>query len=120
MLALCAEQRVAVVPFGGGTSVVGGVEPLRGGFEAVIALDLGAARRPLAVDRTSLTARARRRACPARSRRARSASSGLTLGHFPQSFEYSTVGGWVATRSAGQASTGYGRIDELVRGGRAA
>jgi alkyldihydroxyacetonephosphate synthase len=42
--------------------------------------------------------------------------SGLTLGHFPQSFEYSTVGGWVATRSAGQASTGYGRIDQLVEG----
>jgi alkyldihydroxyacetonephosphate synthase len=41
---------------------------------------------------------------------------GLTLGHHPQSFEYSTVGGWVATRSAGQASTGYGRIDELVEG----
>src|SRR5918996_5118898 len=41
---------------------------------------------------------------------------GLTLGHFPQSFEFSTVGGWVATRSAGQASTGYGRIDELVEG----
>src|SRR6218665_4070128 len=40
--------------------------------------------------------------------------AGLTLGHFPQSFEYSTVGGWGATRSAGQASTGYGRIDELV------
>ncbi len=39
---------------------------------------------------------------------------GMTLGHFPQSFEFSTVGGWVATRSAGQASTGYGRIDELV------
>ena len=41
---------------------------------------------------------------------------GYTLGHFPQSFEYATVGGWVATRSAGQASTGYGRIDELVDG----
>ena len=40
----------------------------------------------------------------------------MTLGHFPQSFEFSTVGGWVATRSAGQASTGYGRIDELVEG----
>ena len=44
----------------------------------------------------------------------------MTLGHFPQSFEYSTLGGWVATRSAGQASTGYGRIDELVRGACAA
>ena len=49
-----------------------------------------------------------------------SAQQGLTLGHFPQSFEFSTVGGWVATRSAGQASTGYGRIDELVEGVRCA
>ena len=45
---------------------------------------------------------------------------GFTLGHFPQSFEYATVGGWVATRSAGQASTGYGRIDALVEGVRMA
>jgi alkyldihydroxyacetonephosphate synthase len=49
---------------------------------------------------------------------ARLQSRGLTLGHFPQSFEFSTVGGWAATRSAGQASSGYGRIDELVEGVR--
>jgi alkyldihydroxyacetonephosphate synthase len=65
------------------------------------------------VDRTSLTARADAGLLgPELERRLR--DDGVTLGHFPQSFEYSTLGGWVATRSAGQASTGYGRIDELV------
>ncbi len=68
------------------------------------------------VDERSLTRDLRAgHARPARSS-ALLAGRGLTLGHFPQSFEYATVGGWVATRSAGQASTGYGRIDELVRG----
>jgi alkyldihydroxyacetonephosphate synthase len=66
------------------------------------------------VDRTSLTARLDAGLLgPEAERRLR--EEGVTLGHFPQSFEYSTVGGWVATRSAGQASTGYGRIDELVQ-----
>ena len=65
------------------------------------------------MDRTSLTARLDAGLFgPEAERRLR--EQGVTLGHFPQSFEYSTVGGWVATRSAGQASTGYGRIDELV------
>ena len=54
------------------------------------------------------------RACAARRSRQALATHGLTLGHFPQSFEYATVGGWVATRSAGQASTGYGSIEKLV------
>src|SRR5205823_1014655 len=114
VLAVCERARVAVVPFGGGTSVVGGVEPLRGGLEAAIALDL---RRldSLSTDRTSLTATmgaglAGRRA------EARLQARGLTLGHFPQSFEFGSIGGYVATRSAGQASTGYGRIDKLVLG----
>jgi alkyldihydroxyacetonephosphate synthase len=118
VLDACAEHRVAVVPFGGGTSVVGGVEPLRGGCDAVVALDL---RRLTAVevDERSLlaTAGAGLRLPEFEARLAR---AGVTLGHFPQSFEYATVGGCVATRSAGQASTGYGRIDELVRGVRMA
>ena len=65
------------------------------------------------MDRTSLTARLDAGLLGPEAER-RLGEEGLTLGHFPQSFEYSTVGGWVATRSAGQASTGYGRIDELV------
>jgi alkyldihydroxyacetonephosphate synthase len=118
VLQACGEHRVAVVPFGGGTSVVGGVEPLRGGCDAVVALDL-AALDEVAVDRQSLlaTVGAGLR-LPALERLLR--ASGVTLGHFPQSFEYATLGGCVATRSAGQASSGYGRIDELVHGVRLA
>ena len=117
VLAACAEQRVAVVPFGGGTSVVGGVEPVRDGMAAVISLDLGRLTSTVDVDRTSLTARLDAGLLGPEAER-RLHEQGVTLGHFPQSFEYSTVGGWVATRSAGQASTGYGRIDELVEGVR--
>ena len=112
-LAACAEQRVAVVPFGGGTSVVGGVEPVRDGMAAAVSLDLGRLDSAVEVDRTSLTARLDAGLFGPEAER-RLGAEGVTLGHFPQSFEYSTVGGWVAPRSAGQASTGYGRIDELV------
>jgi alkyldihydroxyacetonephosphate synthase len=108
----CAANDVAVVPFGGGTSVVGGVEPLRGGHAALISLDL-VALREVAVDDTSLTARL---GAGLRGPEAEAAlgAQGLTLGHFPQSFEYATIGGFAATRSAGQASSGYGRFDSLV------
>jgi alkyldihydroxyacetonephosphate synthase len=115
LLAACAEARVAVVPFGGGTSVVGGVDAVADGFPALISLDLRRLDRLVAVDRTSLTATFEGGLFgPAAERLL--AAEGVTLGHFPQSFEFSTVGGWVATRSAGQASTGHGRIDELVEG----
>jgi alkyldihydroxyacetonephosphate synthase len=114
-LATCAEHRVAVVPFGGGTSVVGGVEPVSDGFAGAVSIDLRGLDRVVAIDTTSLTATLEAGLTGPRIERALSAE-GLTLGHFPQSFEYSTVGGWIATRSAGVASTGYGRIDELVEG----
>jgi alkyldihydroxyacetonephosphate synthase len=108
----CAEQGVAVVPFGGGTSVVGGVEPLRGEHSRLVSLDL-ARLRGVEVDGRSLTARlgAGLRGPEAE---AELASHGLVLGHYPQSFEYATIGGFAATRSAGQASSGYGRFDALV------
>jgi alkyldihydroxyacetonephosphate synthase len=115
VLRACADAGVAVVPFGGGTSVVGGVEPLRDGHSAVLSLDLRRLDRVLALDRDSLTATLEP-GLLGPELESRLAGEGLTLGHFPQSFEFSTVGGWVATRSAGQASTGYGRIDELVEG----
>jgi alkyldihydroxyacetonephosphate synthase len=115
VLESCSEASVAVVPFGGGTSVVGGVEPLRQGFEGAISLDLRRLDRVLEVDARSLTARLEA-GLTGPAAEAGLAKHGLTLGHFPQSFEYSTVGGWLATRSAGQASTGYGRIDEVVEG----
>jgi alkyldihydroxyacetonephosphate synthase len=112
LLDVCAGEGVAVVPFGGGTSVVGGVEPLRGRHPRLISLDLGALR-GVEVDRRSLTARlgAGLRGPEAEAALGR---EGLTLGHFPQSFEYATIGGFAATRSAGQASSGYGRFDSLV------
>jgi alkyldihydroxyacetonephosphate synthase len=112
VLDVCAAERVAVVPFGGGTSVVGGVEAIRGPHERLVSLDLGAFRQ-VAVDRRSLTARlgAGLRGPEAEAALGR---EGVTLGHFPQSFEYATIGGFAATRSAGQASSGYGRFDALV------
>ena len=97
VLDVCAAEGIAVVPFGGGTSVVGGVEPLRGAHERLISLDLGALR-DVEVDRRSLTARlgAGLRGPEAEAALGR---EGLTLGHFPQSFEYATIGGFAATRS---------------------
>jgi alkyldihydroxyacetonephosphate synthase len=115
VLAACYSAGIAVVPFGGGTSVVGGVEPLRNGFSAVISLDLRRMSRLIDADRTSLTATFEPGVLGPRAETLL-ASRGLTLGHFPQSYEFATIGGYVATRSAGQASTGYGRIDELVLG----
>ena len=113
VLAACTEHRVAVVPFGGGTSVVGGVAPLRGGFDSVVALDLARLDRLMQIDEDALTAtfEAGVRGPAAE---ALLNAQGLTLGHFPQSFEYASLGGYAATRSSGQASTGYGRFDELV------
>jgi alkyldihydroxyacetonephosphate synthase len=112
VLEIAAAEGVAVVPFGGGTSVVGGVEPLRGGHGRLLSLDLGALR-DVVVDERSLTARL---GAGLRGPEAETALGrfGLTLGHFPQSFEYATIGGFAATRSAGQASSGYGRFDSLV------
>jgi len=112
VLEICSREGVAVVPFGGGTSVVGGVEPLRGGFDGVLSLDLRRLR-GVDVDRRSLTASL---GAGLRGPEAEDAlaAEGLTLGHFPQSFEYATIGGFAATRSAGQASSGYGRFDALV------
>jgi alkyldihydroxyacetonephosphate synthase len=109
---VCAGESVAVIPFGGGTSVVGGVEPLRGNHARLVSLDL-ARLRGVEVDGRSLTARlgAGLRGPEAE---AELVKHGLVLGHYPQSFEYATVGGFAATRSAGQASSGYGRFDSLV------
>lgn len=115
VLAVCVEHGVAVVPFGGGTSVVGGVAPLRGKAEAVVSLDLCRLDRLLSVDAESLTA-VFQPGVRGPAAEALLAPYGLTLGHYPQSHEYASLGGYAATRSAGQASTGYGRFDDLVLG----
>src|SRR5262245_34777843 len=119
LIELCGRSSLAVVPFGGGTSVVGGVEPLRGGHAGVIALDTSRISELIALDRESrtVTVGAGMRA-PALERQL--AKSGLTLGHYPQSYEYVSLGGCAATRSAGQASTGYGRFEAMIAGLRMA
>jgi alkyldihydroxyacetonephosphate synthase len=118
-LALCVRASLAVVPFGGGTSVVGGVAPLRGEHSAVLALDMSrmASVLELDVESATVTVQGGMRA-PVLERHL--GARGLTLGHFPQSYEYVSLGGCAATRSAGQASTGYGAFDKLVLGLRLA
>jgi alkyldihydroxyacetonephosphate synthase len=119
VLAVCAEHGIGVVPFGGGTSVVGGVAALRGDKVAVIALDLYRLDALVSVDPISHTAvlQAGVRAPDAERLLA---AHGFTLGHVPQSFERATIGGFAATRSAGQASSGYGRFEDMVVGLRVA
>src|SRR5205823_4018786 len=115
LLAACERSSLAVVPFGGGTSVVGGLAPLRGAHRGVVALDMQRMGRVLDLDRTSLTVTVEAGARAA-ALEAHLAQRGLTLGHFPQSFEYVSLGGCAATRSAGQASSGYGSIEKMVAG----
>ena len=119
VLELCTRSSIALVPFGGGTSVVGGVAPLAGVHAAVLALDTRRMDAVLELDRESSTVavQAGLRA-PVLERHL--GAHGLTLGHFPQSFEYVSLGGCAATRSAGQASTGYGAIEKMVLGLRMA
>lgn len=114
ILALCGRRQLAVVAFGGGTSVVGGVEPLRGKFDGVITIDMRRMNRLLHVDPLSRTATFEA-GIRGPAIEAALAPHGFTLGHFPQSHQEATLGGYVATRSAGQASTGYGRSDDLVK-----
>ncbi len=119
VLKTCVEHDVAVVPFGGGTSVVGGVNALRGDKAAVIALDLNRLDELVSVDPVSRLA-VLQAGLPAPQAERALAAHGLTIGHVPQSYERATVGGFAATRSAGQASSGYGRFEDVVEGVRLA
>ncbi|WP_026402386.1 FAD-binding oxidoreductase [Actinomadura rifamycini] len=109
-----AGAGIAVIPFGGGTSVVGGVEPRDlDDRPGVVSLDLTGLDRVLEVDRTSRAARVQAGILgPALEGALR--PDGLTLRHFPQSFEFSTLGGWLATRAGGHFATVYTHIDDLV------
>jgi alkyldihydroxyacetonephosphate synthase len=119
VLEWCAGARVAAIPFGGGTSVVGGVTPDVGpGYEGAVSIDLGALDRVLEVDRVSRAARIQGGALGP-SLEAQLGEHGLTLRHFPQSFEYSTLGGWIATRAAGHFATVWTHIEDLVESVRA-
>jgi alkyldihydroxyacetonephosphate synthase len=119
VLECCSRHRVAVVPFGGGTSVVGGLSARREGFAGVVALDLSRLDRLLTVDAESGVAELEAGLLGPRAE-ALLGEHGLTLGHFPQSFEYASIGGFAATRSSGQASSGHGRFDDMVVGLRVA
>jgi alkyldihydroxyacetonephosphate synthase len=111
----CSAARVAVVPFGGGTSVVGGLSARRAGFAGLVALDLRGLHRLVALDPVSRTAELEAGLLGPEAE-ALLGAEGFTLGHFPQSFEHASIGGFAATRSSGQASAGYGRFDDLVVG----
>ncbi|MFC9316543.1 FAD-binding oxidoreductase [Streptomyces nigra] len=113
VLRACAGHGLPVVPFGGGTSVVGGLAPA--GRRPFVALDLRRMDRMLALDPVSRTATLQP-GLRAPQAEALLAEHGFTLGHFPQSYEWASIGGFAATRSSGQASAGYGRFDEMVLG----
>lgn len=112
LLHAAAEEGLAVIPFGGGTSVTGGVEAPQGGRPA-LCVDLRRLNRIEHVDAGSLCAAVQAGILGPALEKGLNAH-GVTLGHFPQSFEFSTLGGWIATRSAGHASTGYGKIEAMV------
>jgi alkyldihydroxyacetonephosphate synthase len=115
----CESAGAAAIPFGGGTSVVGGVEPAVGdGFAGVVTIDLKRLDRVLEIDRVSLAARIQAGAAGPRLEQ-QLREHGLTLRHYPQSFEYSTLGGWIATRAGGHFATLATHIDDLVESVRA-
>ncbi len=115
VLAWASKHRVAVVPFGGGTCVTGGLAARRDGFAGLISLDLVRMKRLLDVDDVSMTATLQP-GLRGPEAEALLAAHGLTLGHYPQSFQHASIGGFAATRSSGQSSAGYGRFDAMVVG----
>jgi alkyldihydroxyacetonephosphate synthase len=117
VLAWCADAGAAAIPFGGGTSVVGGVEP-RVPQAASVSLDLTRMGRVLDLDEASRAARIQAGALGPKLER-QLGEHGLTLRHFPQSFEYSTLGGWIATRAGGHFATLHTHIDDFVESVRA-
>ncbi len=116
---VCVAHGIGLVPFGGGTSVVGGVAALRGGKAAVVVVDLVRLDELVSVDPVSRLA-VFQAGVVAPAAEELLAAHGLTLGHVPQSFERATIGGFAATRSSGQASSGYGRFEDMVEGVRVA
>ncbi|MFF3348849.1 FAD-binding oxidoreductase [Streptomyces sp. NPDC002779] len=114
LLAWAGDHDVAVIPFGGGSSVVGGVEYRGDAHRAVLSLDLTSMDRVLEIDPAGRSARIQAGALgPVLEGQLR--PYGMTLRHFPQSFEFSTLGGWLATRAGGHYATGRTRIDDFVQ-----
>ena len=117
VVAWCSDEGAAAIPFGGGTSVVGGVEP-RVPHEAVVTIDLKRMNRVLEVDPVSRAARIQAGATgPELEEQLK--RHGMTLRHYPQSFELSTLGGWIATRAGGHYATLHTHIDDFVESVRA-
>lgn len=119
LLDWCAGSGAAAIPYGGGSSVVGGVEPAVGdAYTGTVTIDLRGLDQVVDIDRTSRAARVQGGVFgPALEDALR--PHGLTLRHFPQSFECSTVGGWLATRSGGHYATLFTHIDDFVESMRA-
>src|SRR3954468_24705223 len=116
LLDWCASAGAAAIPFGGGTSVVGGVEPR--GLDAAVSIDMRGLDKVLEVDTESRAALIQAGATGPRLEE-QLREHGLTLRHYPQSFEYSTLGGWIATRAGGHFATLMTHIDDLVESVRA-
>jgi alkyldihydroxyacetonephosphate synthase len=117
-IAWATAEDVAVVPFGGGTSVVGGVECDGDGYAGVLCLDMREMNAVLEVDEHSRSARIQAGATGPEIQ-AQLADHGLQLRHYPQSYEFSTYGGWIATRAGGHFATRYTHIDDFVESVRA-
>jgi alkyldihydroxyacetonephosphate synthase len=117
---LCAEEDIALVPYGGGSSVVGGVNAVAKSLDGpVVTLDTTLMARVLEIDEVSMTARIEAGIYgPALEEELQ--RRGVTLGHFPQSFLFSTLGGWIAARGAGQQSNRYGKAEEWLVSARLA
>lgn len=107
---------IHLIPYGGGTSVVGHIDPIKSG-DPILTIDMSRMNCLLDLDPHSQLANFGA-GVTGPDLEAQLRARGFTLGHFPQSFEYSTLGGWVATRSSGQQSLRYGRIEKLFAGGR--
>src|SRR5882757_4738546 len=120
VLNYCADEKAAAIPYGGGTSVVGGVEARLEDpyYEGVVSIDLTRMDRVLEVDPISMAARIQAGATGPRLED-QLREHGLTLRHFPQSFEYSTLGGWIATRAGGHFATVLTHVEDLVESARA-
>lgn len=116
LLAWAGEIGAEVIPYGGGTSVVGHINPLAG-ERPTLTVDMRRMNRLRAFDEVSQLATFEA-GVAGPDLEAHLRARGYTLGHFPQSFEYSTLGGWIATRSSGTQSLGYGRIEQRFAGGR--
>jgi alkyldihydroxyacetonephosphate synthase len=113
LVALAHRLDFCLIPFGGGTNIVGGVNPEADEARPVITLSLRNMNRLLCVDRESRTATIQAGALGPKLE-SDLAQQGHSLGHFPDSFEYSTLGGWLATRSAGMQSDAYGKIEDMI------